>query len=95
MMEKCTFCVQRIREQKENAKCENRPLRDGEVVTACAQSCPTGAIRFGDLNDGASRVAESVKDPRGYGVFAHLNTQPSVVYLKRVYHADATAIDSL
>jgi molybdopterin-containing oxidoreductase family iron-sulfur binding subunit len=95
IMEKCTFCVQRIREHKEIAKDEERALRDGEVVPACAQSCPTGAIHFGDLNDRASRVSKLPDAPRGYTIFAELNTQPSVIYLKRIYHPDAVAVENV
>ena len=95
IMEKCTFCVQRIREHKETAKDEMRPLRDGEIVPACAQSCPTKAIQFGDLNDSASRVSKLLDDPRGYTIFSELNTQPSIVYLKRVYHGDSKPLESL
>ncbi|MBI5116161.1 4Fe-4S dicluster domain-containing protein [Candidatus Poribacteria bacterium] len=95
IMEKCTFCIQRIREHKEIAKDEKRRLRDGEVVPACAQSCPTGAIRFGDLKDPASQVSKQMDDPRGYAILAELNTQPSILYLKRVYHADGTVTETL
>ncbi|MBI4830583.1 MAG: 4Fe-4S dicluster domain-containing protein [Candidatus Lindowbacteria bacterium] len=93
MMEKCTFCIQRIREHKEIAKDEKRVLRDGEVIPACAQSCPTGAIYFGDLKDPASRVSQQVGDTRGYAILSELNTQPSIIYLKRVYHPDGTTIE--
>ncbi len=93
IMEKCTFCVQRIREHKEIAKDEERPLRDGEIVPACAQSCPTRAITFGDLNDKESRVTKLFGDPRGYAIFSRLNTQPSVVYLKRVHHGDLKPVN--
>jgi len=95
IMEKCTFCVQRIREQKETAKDEGRPLRDGEIIPACAQSCPTHAIHFGDLNDPAAMVSKLFNDPRGYTIFSKLNTQPSIVYLKRVYHGDSKPVESL
>ncbi|MCM2358505.1 MAG: 4Fe-4S dicluster domain-containing protein [Geobacteraceae bacterium] len=84
MMEKCTFCIQRIRAAKDKARDEARPVRDGEVVTACAQSCPTSAIVFGDLNDKVSRVARLVQSERGYRVFEQLGTEPSVWYLKKV-----------
>ena len=66
-MEKCTFCVQRIQEGKDRAKDENRPVRDGDVVPACAQTCPGQAIVFGDLNDPASRVAQLGATPAGIG----------------------------
>jgi molybdopterin-containing oxidoreductase family iron-sulfur binding subunit len=95
IMEKCTFCVQRIREYTHIAKDEKRALRDGEVTPACAQSCPTGAIVFGDLNDTSSRVSRLFGDPRGYTIFAKLNTQPSIVYLKRAYHDDGTVVKGL
>jgi len=95
IMEKCTFCVQRIREQKETAKDEGRPLRDGEIIPACAQSCPTHAIHFGDLNNPAAMVSKLFNDPRGYTIFSKLNTQPSIVYLKRVYHGDSKPVESL
>lgn len=84
IMEKCTFCVQRIREVKERAKSEGRKPRDGEIVPACAQTCPAEAIVFGDLKDPESRVSELWRDPRGYRVLEHLNTQPGITYLKKV-----------
>jgi len=95
IMEKCTFCVQRIREYAHIAKDEGRKLRDGEIRPACEQSCPTRAFAFGDLNDPDSRVSALMNDRRAYAIFAELNTQPSVVYLKRVMHDDATKIDRL
>jgi molybdopterin-containing oxidoreductase family iron-sulfur binding subunit len=90
-MENCTFCVQRIRGAQHVARLENRSVRDGEIVTACAQSCPSNAIVFGDLNDPASRVAVLSEDPRGYHVLAGLNTKPGVTYLARVVHGAAPA----
>ena len=85
VMEKCTFCIQRIRAAEWQAKRENRPVRDGEIIPACAQTCPTGAIIFGDLMDETSRVAQLIRhDPRRYQVFPDLNTKPGVVYLKRI-----------
>lgn len=82
--EKCTFCVQRIRESKDKAKDEGRDVQDGEIVPACAQSCPTQAIVFGDLNDPESRVSKLAQDPRGYKVLEQLNTKPAITYLKKV-----------
>lgn len=85
VMEKCTFCVQRIRRAEETAKFENRPLVDGEFTTACAESCPADAIIFGDLLDPNSRVAKAAKHThRGYKLLEVLNTQPAVTYLKNV-----------
>ncbi|HVP38624.1 MAG TPA: molybdopterin-dependent oxidoreductase [Candidatus Saccharimonadales bacterium] len=89
VMEKCTFCVQRITAARDQAKDENRDIRDGEVVPACASSCPAQAIAFGDLDNPESRVARLTQDPRGYRVFEVLNTQPNVNYLRRV-RRDAT-----
>jgi molybdopterin-containing oxidoreductase family iron-sulfur binding subunit len=84
VMEKCTFCVQRIEGGKRAAKAEGRPVRDGEIVPACAQACPTRAIIFGDLKDEASEVSRRARDPRRYRVLEHLNTQPAITYLKKI-----------
>ena len=84
VMEKCSFCVQRIQDGKEVARDENRPVRDGDVSPACAQSCPAQAIVFGDMNDPASRVSQLSDDARGYHVLHDLNTRPAVTYLKKV-----------
>jgi molybdopterin-containing oxidoreductase family iron-sulfur binding subunit len=84
VMEKCTFCVQRLEEAKSEARWRGEPLRDGEVQTACQQSCPARAIVFGDLNDPASRVAQLRNDPRHYRALAELNIGPAVGYLKVV-----------
>jgi len=86
IMEKCTFCVHRLRKAKEDAKIEGRAVRDGEAVPACAQSCPAGAITFGNLNDPESAVSKLKNDFRGYSVFDELNTQPSITYLKGLIH---------
>lgn len=82
VMEKCTFCLQRIVQGENQAKSEGRDVRDGEVVTACAQACPTGAIVFGRLDDPQSKVSQMVRDGRGYQLLAELGTSPSVTYLK-------------
>jgi len=85
VMEKCTFCIQRIREAEMTALRENRNLRDGEVIPACVQTCPTGVYTFGDLKDPNSKVSRIVQsDPRAYQVLAELNTKPAVIYLKRI-----------
>ena len=84
-MEKCTFCIQRIRQAKDHAKDDGgRRIRDGEVQPACVQTCPSEALVFGDRNDPESKVSESINDPRAYRVLGELNTSPSVVYLKKV-----------
>jgi molybdopterin-containing oxidoreductase family iron-sulfur binding subunit len=82
MMEKCTFCIQRIRAAKDKAKDESRKVRDGEFTTACAQSCPTGAIVFGNALDKGSTVYKLAHSARAYRVFEILGTEPSVTYLR-------------
>ncbi len=82
VMEKGTFCMQRIRRAKDRAKDEGRPVKDGEVVTACGQSCPTGAIVFGNLNDPESRVAKLAASKRRFRLLEEHGTDPSVIYLK-------------
>jgi MoCo/4Fe-4S cofactor protein with predicted Tat translocation signal len=84
VMEKCTYCVQRIAEGKITAEREGRPLRDGEVKTACQQACPAEAIVFGDLNDRESRAADLRAQPQSYALLAPLNTQPRTTYLARI-----------
>ena len=84
VMEKCTFCVQRIRGAQNQARLEDRPLRDGEFTTACAQACPSDSIVFGNLNDPASRVVQLAQDPRGYHVLEDTNVRPAITYLAKV-----------
>lgn len=86
VMEKCTFCVQRIRGAQHQARLEDRPLRDGDVVTACAQACPSGAIVFGNVADPEARVVERKRDPRGYHILEEVNVRPAVTYLAKVLH---------
>jgi molybdopterin-containing oxidoreductase family iron-sulfur binding subunit len=87
VMEKCTFCVQRIREAEHRAKAEGREVQADEFTTACAQACPSKAIIFGDAADEEWSVARMALDRRGYHVFhEQLNTYPAVVYLKKVTH---------
>jgi molybdopterin-containing oxidoreductase family iron-sulfur binding subunit len=81
VMEKCTYCVQRIQHGRIEAKRENRPIRDGEILTACQQACPTRAIVFGDINDPTSAVAQLKLQPLNYGLLAELGTQPRTTYL--------------
>lgn len=90
VMEKCTFCVQRLRDAKDHAKDEGRMVRDGEVLTACQEACPSYAIEFGNFSDHDSEVYKSAHDGRAYRALdSHLQTKPGVSYLKRiVLHAD-------
>jgi molybdopterin-containing oxidoreductase family iron-sulfur binding subunit len=83
VMEKCSFCVQRIQEARAEARRRGVPLRDGDVVVACQQSCPARAISFGDLADPASAVARAAADARHYRVLEELNVKPSIAYLSR------------
>jgi len=84
VMEKCTYCLQRIESARITAKNENRALRDGDVTPACAQTCPTQAIVFGDLNDPQSRAAKLHRSPRAYSTLAELNTKARTAYLARL-----------
>ncbi len=84
VMEKCTYCVQRINRGKIDAKLAGRELRDGDVRTACQQACPASAIEFGDLRDRSSRVAKAKADPRNYALLDDLNTKPRTTYLSKV-----------
>jgi len=84
VMEKCSFCIQRIKAAHTLAKNENRKIRDGEILPACVQTCPTGALVFGNLMDTQSRVRKMAADPRAYQVMGYLNTKPAVIYLKKV-----------
>ncbi len=91
VMEKCTMCLQRIVAGKAQARDENRPVKDGEILTACQQTCPTQAITFGDLKEGGARVSRLSRSPRGYHVLEELGTRPAVTYLKKVVRAEAAA----
>jgi len=91
VMEKCTYCVQRIREAQNNARVQQRAVVDGEIVPACAQTCPGDAIVFGNVRDPNSRVSRIAASGRGYRVLEMINTQSSVTYLKRVVLEEAEA----
>jgi Fe-S-cluster-containing dehydrogenase component len=92
-MEKCTFCVQRIQFAELNARTEDRQLREGEIVTACQQSCPTKAITFGDINSPTSVMMRRRDDNklRTYRVLEELNTQPAITYLRDLYREKGKA----
>jgi molybdopterin-containing oxidoreductase family iron-sulfur binding subunit len=88
VVEKCSMCVQRIQEAKLTAKTENRPVAEGEIKTACQQSCPGDAIVFGDINDPNSEVAKIFQNPRSYQLLEQLHTLPSVSYMTKVRNMD-------
>jgi molybdopterin-containing oxidoreductase family iron-sulfur binding subunit len=83
IMEKCSFCIQRIRFAKDQAKDEKRLVKDGEVIPACAQTCPAGAITFGNLMDPNSKVSKLAKSERAYRVLEAVGAEPAVYYIKR------------
>ena len=83
VMEKCTFCVQRIKAAKQDAKKDNRAMVDGVLQPACAQGCPAGALIFGDLNDPESRVSRLAESPRGSKLLEEYGAEPKVTYLNR------------
>jgi MoCo/4Fe-4S cofactor protein with predicted Tat translocation signal len=89
VMEKCSYCVQRITVARIEADKENRGIRDGEIVTACQQACPAGAIIFGNINDQGSRVAKLRADERTYQVLADLNTRPRTTYVAAVLNPNS------
>src|SRR6185369_8663717 len=88
VMEKCSYCVQRINAAKSEADKENRPIRDGEIVTACQQACSASVITFGNLNDKNSKVAKLNEDKRMYQVLADQNTRPRTRYLAEVLNVN-------
>ncbi len=84
VMEKCTYCVQRINHARIDAKKEDRLINDGEIVTACQQVCPTESIVFGDIHNATSRVAAVKKHPLNYSLLEDLGTRPRTTYLAKL-----------
>jgi molybdopterin-containing oxidoreductase family iron-sulfur binding subunit len=94
VMEKCTYCVQRISAARAEAGKEDRPIRDGEVTPACATACPTQAIHFGDISDPTTRVSREKAQPHDYGVLEEINTVPRTTYLAHLSNPNAALVDA-
>ncbi|HUB34338.1 MAG TPA: 4Fe-4S dicluster domain-containing protein [Bryobacteraceae bacterium] len=93
VMEKCTYCVQRIREAEIHSQDEDRYIRDGEIQTACQQACPTQAIRFGDMNNSANQVARLKREKLNYSMLAELNTRPHTTYLAELRNPNPALLE--
>jgi molybdopterin-containing oxidoreductase family iron-sulfur binding subunit len=93
VMEKCTYCIQRISAARIDAKTENRTIRDGEMLTACQQACPTEAISFGDLNDEDAEVTQLKEQPHNYALLGHLGTRPRTTYLTHLSNPNEGLIE--
>ena len=95
VMEKCSFCVQSIQGAKLVAKKEDRPIVDGDVSTACSDSCPADAIHFGDWNDSTSKIYNSTQEPRAYQALEEIGVKPNIWYKVKVRNEDNAALDAL
>jgi Fe-S-cluster-containing dehydrogenase component len=93
VMEKCSYCVQRINSVRIEAEKQNRPIRDGEIVTACQQACPTDTIVFGNINDPEAKVSRLKKQPHNYSLLGDLNTQPRTSYLAKINNPNPELAD--
>jgi molybdopterin-containing oxidoreductase family iron-sulfur binding subunit len=94
VMEKCTYCVQRINAARIEEKVKGQPMPDGEVVTACQQACPTQAIVFGDINLEGSQVRRLKEEPLNYALLAELGTQPRTTYLAKIKNPNPNLSES-
>src|SRR6185312_2669467 len=92
VMEKCTYCVQRINAGRIQAQEAGRPIRDGDVVTACQAACPTQAIVFGNINDPNSKVAQLKRTPLNYTLLGDLNTRPRTTYLAAIRNPNPAVV---
>ena len=94
VMEKCTYCVQRINSARIDSKKSGQPIRDGQIKTACEQACPTEAIAFGDINDSKSKVGRLKASPLNYEILNELNTRPRTSYLARIKNPNPEIVES-
>jgi molybdopterin-containing oxidoreductase family iron-sulfur binding subunit len=94
VMEKCSWCIHRVRDHQRQADTEERDLRPNEIETACQQACPTNAITFGDLNNEDSNVVQKRDNPRRYELLAYLNVKPRLSYLGRVRNPNPRLVEA-